>query len=317
MGLEEATQKVRGLVDNVEKVIRGKRREVELAVLSLICGGHALIEDVPGVGKTMLARSLAKSISGSFSRIQFTPDLLPTDITGVNIFNQQTRQFEFIRGAVFANVILADEINRTSPRTQSSLLEAMEEGQVTVEGKTHLLPKPFFVIATQNPYELHGTYPLPEGQLDRFFISYSLGYPSEDEEKAVVLSQMITHPIEELLPVITAEEISEIQRVVKETYVHPDVLTYIYDIIERTRTHPEVVIGGSPRGTIMLTRAAQGRAVFSGRDFITPDDVKFAASYVLTHRLVFSPQIRAKKGAGRAVLEEMVSSVEVRVALRA
>jgi len=278
--------RARALAENVRLVIQGKDIQVEMAVVALISGGHLLIEDVPGVGKTMLARSLALSVSGSYSRIQFTPDLLPSDITGTTVFNQKSAEFEFRPGPVFANVVLADEINRATPRTQSSLLEAMDEGQVTVDGISHVLPRPFFVIATQNPIEYHGTYPLPEGQLDRFCMSVTLDYPSEDYERAIVESQLEEHPVEGLGHVLRAEELSGLQKAARAVSVAPDVLGYAVSLVRATREDEGLSMGASPRGTIFLVRSAQANAFLAGRDFVTPDDIKAMAVPVLSHRVI-------------------------------
>jgi MoxR-like ATPase len=285
-GFEETYRHARSLIDNVQLVIRGKDDQVQLAVIALISGGHLLIEDVPGVGKTMLARSLALSVSGTYCRIQFTPDLLPSDITGTTVYNQRSSEFEFHSGPVFANVVLADEINRATPRTQSSLLEAMDEGQVTVDGVTRSLPQPFFVIATQNPLEYHGTYPLPEGQLDRFCMSITLDYPSEEYEKEIIESQLEEHPVAGLRPVLQADKLPELQKASRSVRVDPDVLAYAVNIVRATRDDEALSLGASPRGTIFLVRTAQARAFLEGRDFITPDDIKAVAVSVLSHRII-------------------------------
>ncbi|MBC7229872.1 MAG: MoxR family ATPase [Actinobacteria bacterium] len=274
------------LAENIRRVILGKDAQVDLAVIALLSGGHLLIEDVPGVGKTMLARSLALSVSGTYRRIQFTPDLLPSDITGTAVFNQKTSEFEFRPGPIFANVVLADEINRATPRTQSSLLEAMDEGQVTADGVAYPLPRPFFVIATQNPVEYHGTYPLPEGQLDRFCMSLTLGYPTEETERAVVAGQLEEHPVSGLRPVLQAEELPRLQRAARSVRVDPDVLSYAVSLVRATREDGGLVLGASPRGSVFLMRAAQARAFLSGRDFVVPDDVKALAMPVLAHRVI-------------------------------
>ncbi|MGH2810286.1 MAG: AAA family ATPase, partial [Actinomycetota bacterium] len=272
------------LVANIESVIKGKRPIIEAAVLTLAADGHLLIEDAPGLGKTMLAKSLARSIDGTFKRVQATPDLLPSDITGVSIFRQSSQEFEFIPGPVFANIVVVDEINRTTPRTQAALLEAMEERQVTAEGVSRPVPSPFMVIATQNPLEHHGTYPLPEGQLDRFLLATSLGYLSEKEEADVIEDQLLEHPIERILPVITLHEVEEIQTRVRETKIERVILGYSVAISTATRNHSELVLGAGPRGSLALARAAQARAMLKGRDFVLPDDVKAFAPQVLGHR---------------------------------
>jgi len=303
--LEGKERLARALVENVCRVIRGKDEQVALAVIALLSGGHLLVEDVPGVGKTMLARSLALSINGTYRRIQFTPDLLPSDVTGTTVFNQRSSDFEFKPGPVFANVVLADEINRATPRTQSSLLEAMDEGQVTADGATHPLPRPFFVIATQNPVEYHGTYPLPEGQLDRFCMSITLGYPSEDTEREVVESQLLEHPVSSLEPVLSAGDIPELQRASRTVSVHPDVLSYAVSLVRATREEEGLYLGASPRGTIFLVRTSQARAFLSGRDFVTPDDVKAMAVPVLSHRVIPSARSCRLEDSRSLILEVM------------
>jgi MoxR-like ATPase len=277
------------IIENVERVIVGKRRELRLAITSLICGGHMLIEDVPGVGKTMLARALATSTGCTFKRIQFTPDLLPSDVTGVSIYNQKSEDFEFRAGPIIAQIVLADEVNRATPKTQSALLEAMEERQVTVDGVTHRLPQPFLVMATQNPIEYEGTFPLPEAQLDRFLIRIHLGYPSPTDEVLVLDNQQIQHPIESIEQVTDANEILQLQRAVKEIYVDPLIKQYIVQLANATRDHESVYLGASPRGSLALFRTAQARALLEGRDFVTPDDVKELAVVALGHRLIMSP----------------------------
>lgn len=304
--------RAKALVENVRRVIRGKDEQVTLAVIALLSGGHLLIEDVPGVGKTMLARSLALSIHGTYRRIQFTPDLLPSDVTGTVIYNQKTADFEFRPGPVFANVVLADEINRATPRTQSSLLEAMDEGQVTADGTTHPLPRPFFVIATQNPVEYHGTYPLPEGQLDRFCMSITLGYPSEETEREIVQAQLLEHPVNSLGPVLEAEEIPHLQRAARRVSVHPDVLSYAVNLTRSTREEEGLRLGSSPRGTIFLVRTAQVRAFMDGRDFVTPDDVKALALPVLSHRVI--PAVRSRSlSEARSLIQGVLERVPVPV----
>ncbi|MDI6874518.1 AAA family ATPase [Candidatus Solincola sp.] len=302
----------RALVDNVRRVIRGKDEQVALAVVALLSGGHLLVEDVPGVGKTMLARSLALSIHGTYRRIQFTPDLLPSDVTGTVIYNQKAADFEFKPGPIFANVILADEINRATPRTQSSLLEAMDEGQVTADGTTYPLPRPFFVIATQNPVEYHGTYPLPEGQLDRFCMSLTLGYPSTEVEREIVEAQLLEHPVNALGPVLEAEDIPALQRKVREVTVHPDVLSYAVELVRSTREEEDFHLGSSPRGTIFLVRTAQARAFLEGRDFVTPDDVKALAVPVLAHRVIPAARSRVLSEA-RSLVQGVLERVPVPV----
>lgn len=301
------------LVDNIETVIKGKRPAVELAVTAMLCQGHLLIEDVPGVGKTMLAKSIAKSVDGIFKRIQFTPDLLPSDITGTSLFNQKTGDFEFQSGPVFGNIVLADEINRTTPRTQSALLEAMDERQVTIDGVTREMPKPFFVIATQNPVEYHGTYPLPEGQLDRFLMSINLGYPEASDEKAVVLSQQSSHPIETLKPVMHADKIVEAQSAVRKVTVDETLIDYVLKICDATRRSDDFVLGASPRGTLALVRTAQGYAAINGREYVLPDDIKTVVMAVLAHRVFVKPRLRTGEAPARKIIARILDEVPVPV----
>ncbi|MCI0790627.1 MAG: MoxR family ATPase [Chloroflexi bacterium] len=276
-----------------------------------MCKGHALIEDVPGVGKTMLARSIARSAGCTFKRIQFTPDLLPTDVTGVSIYNQKTGDFEFRAGPIIAQIVLADEINRATPKTQSATLEAMEERQVTVEGVTHQVPSPFMVMATQNPIEYEGTFPLPEAQLDRFFVMITLGYPTMDEEIAIIEGQLAAHPIETLQPVTSAEEILFLQRATREVYVDDLLKRYIVHIVEATRDHEDISLGASPRGSLSLFRGAQALALIRGRDYALPDDVKALAVSVISHRLIISAGARMRGADARSVVSGIVESVPV------
>jgi MoxR-like ATPase len=300
------------LVENVCRAIKGKERQVRLAVTCLLAQGHLLIQDVPGVGKTVLARALSLSISGTFKRIQFTPDLLPTDVTGVSVFNQQACRFEFRPGPIFAHVVLADEINRATPRTQASLLEAMDEGRVTVDGETHSLPRPFFVVATQNPVEQHGTFPLPEGQLDRFMISLSLDYPDEEVEREVVEMQLLRHPIDDLSPVLTAEDVLGLQEEVRRVRVHADITAYLVSLVRATRGLEGISMGSSPRGAVFLARASQAWAFLEGRDFVVPDDVKELAVPVLAHRLV-SVERWPSLGQAREAISRLLERVPVPV----
>ncbi len=311
MDTAAATTAARLLIDNVEKVIRGKRKPIEAAATALFAGGHLLIEDVPGVGKTMLARSLARSIRGTFKRIQATPDLLPTDVTGTSVYNQAHQRFEFIPGPVFAHVVLVDEVNRTTPRTQSALLEAMDEAAVTVDGVRHPLPDPLFVVATQNPLEHHGTYPLPEGQLDRFAITMALGYASEAMEREIVRAQLHSHPIDELEAVLDPDEVVNVRKVVRDTHVSPAVLDYALKITAATRNHPDLELGASPRASISLVRCAQARALIEGRDFVVPDDVKTLAVPVLAHRVLPVAGMRLAPGRTTEVIKEVVSKTHV------
>ncbi len=306
--VRDVTQRV---IENVERVIVGKHDEVQLAVMALICQGHLLIEDVPGVGKTMLARALAKSIGCTFRRIQFTPDMLPSDVTGVSVFNQKTREFEFRPGPVMAHIVLADEINRATPKTQSALLEAMEERQVTVDGVTHPLHKPFLVLATQNPIEYEGTFPLPEAQVDRFMMRLRLGYPDPQDEITILDAQQRVHPVEEIGQVISLDELLLTQAKVKEVYVDELVKEYIVALTGATRQHPDVYLGASPRGSLALYKTSQARAAVLGRDYVIPDDIKALAPVTLAHRLIISPSARIKNVAPRTVLDEVLQSVPV------
>jgi MoxR-like ATPase len=309
--LTHNTQLLRRLLATVEQVLVGKRAEVELAVIGLAAQGHLLIEDVPGVGKTMLAKSLARASGCTFKRIQFTPDLLPSDVTGVSIYNQRTAEFEFRPGPIVAHVVLADEINRATPKTQSALLEAMEEHQITVEGVTRPLPTPFIVLATQNPIEYEGTFPLPEAQLDRFLLRIHLGYPGPTEEAAVLERQILRHPIEDVKPMTSAGELERLQRAVRGVHVDALVQRYIVNVVSLTRAHPDVYLGASPRGSLALMRAGQARALLLGRDYVIPDDVKALASAALAHRLIMSPEARMRNVTPRAVLEHVLREVPV------
>ncbi|MDI7274578.1 MAG: MoxR family ATPase [Anaerolineae bacterium] len=298
---------------NVGRVIVGKADVVELALVAMLCEGHLLIEDVPGIGKTTLARALAASLGCTFRRIQFTPDLLPSDVTGISYFNQKRQEFEFRAGPVMAQVVLADEINRATPRTQSALLEAMQERQVTIDGETHLLPRPFLVLATQNPIELEGTFPLPEAQIDRFLLRIRLGYPSEEEENDLLLRFERSDPLLELEPVTAPEQVLAAQQEIRAVRVEPSVRGYLVRMARATREHPAVELGASPRGTLALYRACQARAALRGRDFVVPDDAKALAPVVLTHRLVISPQTRLRGRRPEEVLQEIVDTVPVPV----
>lgn len=287
-------EKITLLKENLARTIVGKEDAIKLVIVALLSGGHALLEDVPGVGKTLLAKSLARSIHGKFQRIQCTPDLLPSDVTGTNIWNPNTREFEFLSGPAFANILLTDEINRATPRTQSSLLEVMEEKQITVDGIARFVPSPFFVIATQNPIEYQGTFPLPEAQMDRFAISLSLGYPSFEEELYMLEKQLNPTSVNELSPCITLEEVIELQKQVSNIKVAPEIQKYIINLITASRNDDEITLGVSPRGTVVLQKTSQALAFLEGRDYVIPDDIKFLAPNVLSHRLIPSGGRNAK-----------------------
>jgi MoxR-like ATPase len=299
------------IIDNVEKVIVGKSAEVQLTIVGLLCQGHLLIEDVPGVGKTMLAKALARSIGTTFNRIQFTPDMLPSDVTGVSIYNQQTREFEFRPGPIMAQIVLADEINRATPKTQAALLEAMEEKQVTVDGRTHLLPPPFMVLATQNPIEYEGTFPLPEAQLDRFLLRLSLGYPTMANELDVLDRQQFAHPIEKLEQAVTVDQLLAAQADVRKVYADTAIKSYMVEIVSQTRKHPDVYLGASPRGSLALYRTSQARAALHGRDYVLPDDVKALAEPALSHRIIIGPAARIKDVTSRSVVRDILATVPV------
>jgi MoxR-like ATPase len=315
--LVKAQSLVEKIIDNVEKVIVGKRHAVELATIALMSQGHLLIEDAPGVGKTMFARSLARSFHGTFKRIQFTPDLLPGDVTGVSIYNQKTSDFEFRPGPIMAQIVLADEINRATPKVQSALLECMDEKQITVDGATYKMPHPFHVIATQNPIEYEGTFPLPETQLDRFLLRLSLGYPSAANEIVVMEKQQFVHPIEQLNQVAEAVDLAHLQETVRTIYVDDLVKQYIVSVVDATRHHPSVYLGASPRGSLALFRTAQARALIQGRDYAVPDDVKALAEPVLAHRLIAHLGARTQDRGGRTIIAEVLESVPVSGALPA
>jgi MoxR-like ATPase len=299
------------IIKNIEKVIVGKRSSVELAVISLLCQGHLLIEDVPGVGKTVLARSIAKSLGCVFSRIQFTPDMLPSDVTGVSIYNQVTTQFEFRPGPIMAQIVLSDEINRATPKTQAALLEAMEEHQITVDGVTHSLPKPFMVLATQNPIEYEGTFPLPEAQLDRFLVRLRLGYPGINDEVNILERQQFQHPVNDLEQVASAEDLMNAQEAIRSVYVAPAVKHYIVDLTHQTRQHADVYLGASPRGSLALFRTGQASAAMQGRDFVLPDDIKALVKPALSHRVILGPAARLRDLSSDQVLDEILSIVPV------
>ncbi len=296
---------------SVSQVIIGKRNEISLTVLGLLSEGHILIEDIPGVGKTMLAKALARSIGCSFSRIQFTPDMLPSDVTGVSIFNQKTREFEFRPGPIMAQIVLADEINRATPKTQAALLEAMEERQVTVDGVSWEMEQPFLILATQNPIEYEGTFPLPEAQIDRFLMRIRLGYPGPDEELAVLGAQQYRHPIENMTQVVGVEELTAAQRAVREVYVADELKRYIIELVNASRQHPDVYLGSSPRGSLALFRCAQARAAMADREFVIPDDVKALAEVTLAHRIIVGPTSRIRDVSSRSIVQEIVGNTPV------
>ncbi len=301
------------VVANVERVIVGKHETVRLALVALMCQGHILIEDVPGTGKTVLAKALAKSMGCSFRRIQFTPDLLPSDVTGLSIYNQRTQEFEFRPGPIMAQVVLADEINRATPKTQSALLECMEERQATIDGKTYPMPSPFLVLATQNPIEYEGTFALPEAQLDRFMLRLRLGYPSQSEEMTILDAQKRVHPLGEIGEVVSAEELLAMQSAVREVYVDPVVADYIVRLTTATRTHPDVHLGASTRGSIALYHASQAVAALEGRDYAIPDDVKGLAEPALAHRLIVKTAASLRDVDGRQIIRDLLETIPVEV----
>ncbi len=313
MDWSELASRFRGIHTNVEHVVQGKSREVWLALVALLAEGHLLIEDVPGVGKTMLAKAMARSIDCSFRRIQFTPDLLPTDVTGVNVFNQERGDFEFKPGAVFANIVLGDEINRASPKTQSALLESMEERQVTVDAVTYQLGAPFMVIATQNPIEHEGTYPLPEAQLDRFLMRLSIGYPGPEAEAGILATHGISSSLEDIGPVTDALGIAEMVEATRQVHVADALQRYIVEIASATRTHPDIYLGASPRASIMMLRAARAMAASNGRDYVIPDDVKTLAVPVLAHRVIAAADAAMAGRSTEAILTELLQEVRVPV----
>jgi MoxR-like ATPase len=313
LNIEKIQTESEAIIDEVERVIVGKRETIQQAVLTMLCNGHLLIEDIPGVGKTTLAKALAKAIGGEFRRVQFTPDLLPADVTGSSVYNQKESLFEFRAGPIFGNVILVDEINRATPKTQSALLEAMEERTVTVDGETRQLPRPFFVIATQNSVEMTGTYPLPEAQLDRFFARVSLGYPSRDSEIDILTRQQISHPIDLVQTVTDPTKMMELQNDVRDVFVHDSVREYIVDLVRATRESPHLLMGTSPRGTLHLMRAAQANAAMTGNDYVRPDDVKAVAGSVLAHRVLPRAESRARGETTEGLIAKVVETVRTPV----
>ncbi|MDQ0229955.1 AAA family ATPase [Metabacillus malikii] len=311
MNLSDIQHLAEKLKNTIQKVVIGKDEQINHLIVALISSGHVLLEDVPGTGKTLLAKTLAKSLSCSFNRIQFTPDLLPTDVTGMNVYNQKDGLFEFKRGPIFSNIVLADELNRATPRTQSSLLECMEEGQTTIDGETHILHRPFMVIATQNPVENQGTFPLPEAQLDRFLLKIRLGYPTKEEGLHILKRFKESNPLIEIEAIIEKEEILAAQNLYSSIFVSDDVLLYIMNIIESTRTHPSIELGVSPRGSQALLKAVQVIAILNGREYVTPDDVKAMIKPVLSHRIILKSMLRAKQADVEQILDEIIDSVSV------
>jgi MoxR-like ATPase len=302
---------IKSLIENISTVIVGKDETVELALIALISGGHVLIEDVPGVGKTMLARSVATSTGCEYRRMQFTPDLLPSDVTGASVFNQKTGEFDFRAGPIMAQIVLADEINRATPKTQSALLEAMGEHQVTVDGTTRILPDPFMVIATQNPIEYEGTFPLPEAQLDRFFMRISLGYPNADQEVTIMDQREQTDPINQLESVCTPSEIVELQSKANDVYIDPLVKQYIVEITQATRQHPEAALGVSPRASISLMKGGKSRALLNDRDYVNPDDIKDIATSTLAHRILLTPSARMREVKQETVIADVLDAISI------
>ncbi|MBS6600389.1 MAG: AAA family ATPase [Clostridium sp.] len=305
--IQEITSKIK---ENVNKIIIGKSQVIDLILTSILAGGHVLLEDTPGTGKTVLAKSIAKSINSNFKRIQFTPDLLPSDITGLNIFNQKENQFTFIKGPIFTNILLADEINRATPRTQSSLLESMEEKQITTDGTTRYLEKPFLVIATQNPIETAGTFPLPEAQLDRFMMQLNMGYPTENEELEIINRFISDNPLEKVNAVCNKEDIIEMQNLISTVFVHNSIRNYIVNIVQATRKNSSIALGISPRGTLALLKSSQVYAAINGRNYVIPDDVKFLAPFVLAHRIIPSNGFSNRK-TNVELINKLVSGIEV------
>ncbi len=309
--VQDLAAAVQRVINNVEKVIVGKAKSVAFSLIAVICNGHVLIEDVPGVGKTVLTKAIARSIGCSFKRIQFTPDLLPSDVTGVSIYNQKTGNFEFRAGPIMSQIVLADEINRATPKTQSALLEAMEETQITIDGATYRLPEPFMVMATQNPIEYEGTFPLPEAQLDRFMINIKLGYPKVSDEMNILDTHQFHHPLDDLEQIMAAEELIVIQKQIRSIHVDPSIREYIVAIANATRNHNNIYLGSSPRGSLALYRASQALAAIRGRGYVIPDDVKLLTKPTLAHRIIVTPAARVRAITSTAVLDEILQSVPV------
>ena len=309
--VQDLAAAVQRIINNVEKVIVGKAESVAFSLIAVICNGHVLIEDVPGVGKTVLTKAIARSIGCSFKRIQFTPDLLPSDVTGVSIYNQKTGNFEFRAGPIMSQIVLADEINRATPKTQSALLEAMEETQITIDGATYHLPEPFMVMATQNPIEYEGTFPLPEAQLDRFMMNIKLGYPKVSDEMNILDTHQYHHPLDDLEQIMVAEELVVIQKQIRSIHVDPSIREYIVAIANATRNHNNIYLGSSPRGSLALYRASQALAAIRGRGYVIPDDVKLLAKPTLGHRIIVTPAARVRAITSTAVLDEILQSVPV------
>jgi len=309
MEIAQVTAAAKKFIESIETVIVGKRDVVELTVAGFLSGGHILIEDIPGVGKTMLARTLAKTVGGSFKRVQFTPDLLPADVTGTTIFNQATGEFRFREGPVFANVVVADEINRATPKSQAALLECMEESTVTADGVAHELPRPFFVLATENPIEYEGTYQLPEAQLDRFIMRVTIGYPAPDDEVEILTRQIKRHPIQDVEPVFDPEQATALQSAVRDVFLEESLKSYIVAIVSRTREHPDLELGASPRGSLAIMRCSQALAAIEGRDYVIPDDIKRVAVPALGHRVILKPEQRAQGLSPARIIDEVLKAV--------